>query len=193
MYGQSISQKTVRNITTKDTSGTLPIYLYAADSPTVQPLDFTVLSEAAAVPVPHREITETLYKVSQIVCVKADSNELSSVVHNTACRQENVSVGMKTMKAKVIIQDPLNPVLLRCVDVSNIVCALTWYKYREDILELEEGDLILLLDVLHDTNEVVTVAEAAETVEMTETATRGGGGGGAPWNYRFESDFFLLR
>ena len=42
--------------------------------------------------------------------------------------------------------------------------------YREDILELEEGDLILLLDVLHHTNEVVTVAEAAETVEMTETA-----------------------
>ena len=58
----------------------------------------------------------------------------------------------------------------RYVDVRNIVCALTCYNYREDILELEEGDLILLLDVLHHTNEVVTVAEAAKTVEMTETA-----------------------
>ena len=37
----------------------------------MQPLDFTVLSEAAATPVPHRETTETLYKLSQIVCVKA--------------------------------------------------------------------------------------------------------------------------
>ena len=45
--------KTVRNMTTKDNPGTLPINLYAADSPTVQPLDFTVLSEVAAVPVPH--------------------------------------------------------------------------------------------------------------------------------------------
>ena len=53
MYGQSVSQKKkVRNMTTKDTPGTLPIYLYAADSPIVQPLDFTVLSEAAAVRVP---------------------------------------------------------------------------------------------------------------------------------------------
>ena len=33
----------------------------------------------------------------------------------------------------------------RYVDVSNIVCALTCYNYREDILELEEGDLILLM------------------------------------------------
>ena len=54
-------------MTTKYNPGTLPINLYAADSLTVQPLDFTVLSEAAAVPVPH-------YKLSQIVCVKADSS-----------------------------------------------------------------------------------------------------------------------
>ena len=58
----------------------------------------------------------------------------------------------------------------RYVDVSNIVCALTCYNYHEDILELKEGDLILLLDVLHHTNEVVTVAEAAEAVKMKETA-----------------------
>ena len=46
----------------------------------------------------------------------------------------------------------------RYVGVRNVVCALTCYNYREDTLELEEGDLILLLDVLHHTNEVVTVA-----------------------------------
>ena len=67
MYGQIVPQKTVRNMTTKDNPGTLPINLFAADSPTVQPLDFTVLSEAAAVPVPHLENKETIYKLSQIV------------------------------------------------------------------------------------------------------------------------------
>ena len=51
-------------MTTKNNPGTLPINLYAADSPTVQPLDFTVLSEAAAVPVPHLENRETIYKLS---------------------------------------------------------------------------------------------------------------------------------
>ena len=59
----------------KGQSRNLPINLYAADSPTVQPLDFTVLRGAAAVPVPHRETTETFYKLRQIVCVKADSSD----------------------------------------------------------------------------------------------------------------------
>ena len=71
---------------------------------------------------------------------------------------------MKRVKAKVFIQDPFNPMLFtedaeRYVDVSNIVCALTCYNYRKDTLELED-DLIFLLDVLHHTDEVVTVAEA---------------------------------
>jgi len=85
MYGQSVPQKTVRNMTTKDNPGTL----YATDSPTVQPLDFTVLSEAAPVPVPHRETTETFYKQSQIVCVKADSSDTSQLFI-MACLQEIV-------------------------------------------------------------------------------------------------------
>ena len=37
MYGQRVPQKTLRNMTTKDNPGTLPINLYATDSPTVQP------------------------------------------------------------------------------------------------------------------------------------------------------------
>ena len=97
-------------MTTKNsgTPGTLPINLYTNDSPTVQPLDFTVLSEAAAVPVPYRETTETFYKQGQIVCVKADSSDTdSSVVHNgMSATEENVSVCMKRVKAKVFIQDP---------------------------------------------------------------------------------------
>ena len=118
MYARNVwsecppDQKTVRNMTTKNsgTPGTLPINLYANDSPTVQPLDFTVLSEAAAVPLPHRETTETFYKQSQIVCVKADSSDTRQLFI-MACLQENVSVGMKRVKAKVFIQDPFNPVL----------------------------------------------------------------------------------
>ena len=76
------------------------------------------------------------------------------------------------MEAKVFIQDPFNPVVftedsVRYVDVSNIVCALTCYDYREDLVELAEGDLILLLDALQDTNEVIRVAEAAEMTEKS--------------------------
>ena len=60
---------------------------------------------------------------------------------------------MKRVKAKVFIQDPFNPVLLtgdseKYVNVCNIVCVLTSYNYSEDILEFEEGDVILPPDVL---------------------------------------------
>ena len=78
--------------------------------------------------------------------------------------------------------------------VSNIVCALTCYNYCKDTLELEEDDLILLLDVLHHTNEVVTVAEAADSVEMTEMAVDEVQHERIPKRRKmwFESDFFLL-
>ena len=195
MFGQIVLQKTVQNMTSKDNPGTLPINLYTADSLTVQPLDFTVLSEAAAVPVPHRETTETFYKLRQIVCVKANSSDTRQLFI-MACLQENASVGMKRVKAKVFIQDPFNSVLFtedaeRYVGVRNVVCALTCYNYREDTLELKEGDLILL-DVLHHTNEVVTVAEAAESVEMTETAVDEEQHERIPRRRKrwFESDFF---
>ena len=116
-----------------------------------------------------------------------------------ACLQENVSVGMKSVKAKVFIQDPFNPMLFtedaeRYVDVSNIVCAQTCYNYRKDTLEVEEDDLILLLDVPHHTNEVVTVTEAAESVEMIETAVDEVKHERIPRRRKrwFKSDFFLL-
>ena len=104
--------------------------------------------------------------------------------------QGNVSVGMKRVKAKVFIQVPmlLKEDAERYVDVSNVVCALTCHNYCKDILELED-DLILLLDVLHHTNEVVTVAEA---VEMTETAVDEVQHERIPRRRKrwFESDFF---
>ena len=82
LYGQSVPQKTVRNMTTKDNPGTLPINLYVTDSPTVQPLDFKVLSEAAAVSVSHRETTETFYKQSQIVAEAAETVEMTETAAN---------------------------------------------------------------------------------------------------------------
>ena len=70
----------------------------------------------------------------------------------------------------------------------NKKCPILLYNYREDTLDLE-GDLILLLDVLHHTNEVVTIAES---VEMTETAIDEVQHERIPRrrNMRFESDFF---
>ena len=78
--------------------------------------------------------------------------------------------------------------------MSSIICTLTCYNYREDTLALEEDDLIFLFDVLHHTNEVVTVAEAAESFEMTETAVDEVQHERIPRcrKRRFESDFYTI-
>ena len=73
---------------------------------------------------PHRETTKTLYKLSQIVYVKDESSDPHQLFIK-ACLQENVPVGMNSVKAKVFIQDPFNPVLFtedaeRYVDARNI-------------------------------------------------------------------------
>ena len=59
---------------------------------------------------PHRETTETFYKLSQIVYVKADFCDTHQLFI-MACLQENVSVGMTRVNAKLFIQDPFNPML----------------------------------------------------------------------------------
>ena len=74
MYGQSVPQNSAKHDNKGQTRNSAH-KLYAADSLTVQPQDFIVLRGAAAVQVPHWETTETFYKLSQIVCVKADSSD----------------------------------------------------------------------------------------------------------------------
>ena len=81
-----------------------------------------------------------------------------------SCLQDNVSVGMKRVKLKCSFK------IHRSSAVHGRCREICCYNYHAHILDLEGDDLILLLDVLHYTNEVVTVAEAAETVEVTETA-----------------------
>ena len=196
MHGQSVPQKTVRNMTTKDNPGTLPINLYAVDSPPVEPLDFSALSQAPAVPTPQRDRPVTLYEQGQIVCVRGHSCALFVI----ASLQEDTLVGAKRVRAKVYNQDPFNAIIFtedteKYVQVNNIMCVISNYKSSNDILELEEGDLILLLDQLQNTNELVTVTEAAELSAETETTnelqseqartrrTRGR-------KRRFEEDFF---
>lgn len=73
VHGQSVPQKTVRNITTKDNPGTLPINLYVVGPPDMEPLDLTKLGDHHSVRhMPQKEETEFLYSSNQIICVKHD-------------------------------------------------------------------------------------------------------------------------
>ena len=53
-HGQSVAQKSVRNMSTKDNPGTLPMNHYLTEHPTSQPFDFGKVREVQG------ETTETL-------------------------------------------------------------------------------------------------------------------------------------
>ena len=78
-YGQSvrIPQKTVRNMSTKDNPGTLPINLYAHGEPTatpLPPLNFTNLTEDVARPVVHNHnLEDILYTAGEVVFLSSDA------------------------------------------------------------------------------------------------------------------------
>ena len=58
-YGQSVPKKTVRNMSTKDNPGTLPINLYAQVQPTITPLDFSKIAEDVLRMVPEQLLIMT--------------------------------------------------------------------------------------------------------------------------------------
>eukprot|EP00794_Sanderia_malayensis_P004545 gene4545-5143_t len=194
MYGQSVPQKTVRSMTTKDNPGTLPINLYAANSPPVEPFDFSVLSQAPAVGAPQTNSRpETLYEQGQFVCVRGNRNVLFVI----ASLQEDALVGEKRVRASVYSQDPFNPIIFtenaeKSVEVINILCVITNCHLKNGTLELEEGDLILLLEQLQTTNELITVTEAADlsaeeaNADSEQPRTRSSRGR----KRRFEEDFY---
>ena len=92
-------------------------------------------------------MTETIYKPSQIVCVKPGSSD--SHLFIIACLQEHVSAGMKRAKAKfkMLSIKCCLPKIQRDVSMSatRIVCTMTCYNYCDDVLELEESDLTYYL------------------------------------------------
>jgi len=76
-FGKPVRQLTVRNQSTKDNVGTLPLYAHTTPDPLPRPLDFSATNEITAT---HTEVTEMqrvsggacLFEASRAVVVKRD-------------------------------------------------------------------------------------------------------------------------
>ena len=84
-YGQSVLQKTVRNMSTKDNPGTLPINLYAQVQPAITPLDFSKIAEDGqdgARTTAHRDNShELLYTSGGVVFLVSDATSGRTLVY----------------------------------------------------------------------------------------------------------------
>lgn len=73
--GQSVPQKTVRNMSTKHNPSTLPINLYLTEQPTSEPFDFGKIGEVqgeAAVTAREGQGTDIVHLSGDIVYLVAD-------------------------------------------------------------------------------------------------------------------------
>ena len=175
LYGQSVPQKTVRNMSTKDNPGTLPINLYAAEPPKMQPIDLTELAHPKSTEKrsnSEEEIQEFVFFASQIVCIESDK-ECQFVI---ASLLENVTVIMKKVKVLVFSPDPFN--LLHYVEdiqesfeVRHILCILQSCKKIEDVLEIAEEEYLDLQEEVIKAVERVTSDEATEITNQTDATT----------------------
>ena len=108
-YGQSFPQNTVRNTSTKDNSGTLPINLYAQAQPASEPLEFSKITENGTQTDTHHANTHNLlHSTGDVVLRTSYANSGRMMIYQL---QENVSVSTKKARATIIEGDPFNPLI----------------------------------------------------------------------------------
>ena len=108
-YGQSVPQKTIRNMSAKDNPGTLPINLYAQVQLTSEPLDFSKIAENVVQAATHPDnLHDLLYTCGEVVYLGSDATSGRMVVY---VLQENISALTKKARATLFDGDPFNPLI----------------------------------------------------------------------------------
>ena len=145
-YGQSVPQKTVRNMSTKDNPGTLPINLYAQVQPTITPLDFSKIAEdgqdGARTTAHHDNSHELLYTSQDVVFIASDATSGRTVVYELG---ERLTASTKKAKARLFEGDPFNPSIFYSegvveINVKDIGGSLEETVRRDGNIKLTENE-----------------------------------------------------
>ena len=173
-HGQSVPQKTVRNMSTKDNPGTLPINLYLTEQPTSQPFDFSKIGEV------HGETVATARErggkegSSDLVPSSGDivylSSDASSGKMKLYVLQQDVTTATKKARAMCFDADVFNPLTFteeaeREISVKDICGSLKESFVNDKIIEMSENEFIYCQSQLISQVETVTIEEARECVE----------------------------
>lgn len=112
-HGQSVPQKTVRNMSTKDNPGTVPINLYLTEQPTSQPFDFGKIGEVQGETVVTARERGGKEGSSDLVQSSGDIVYLAS--NASSCKmklyvlQQDVTTATKKARAVCFDADVFNP------------------------------------------------------------------------------------
>ena len=170
-YGQSVPQKTVRNMSTKDNPGTLPINLYAHAQPTNEPLDFSKITENVAHTATHHANTnDLLYSTGDVVFLASDANSGRMMIYQL---QENVNASTKKARATIFEGDPFNPLIFTEegvveINAKEISGSLVETVAGDSNLELTENEFLIYQSRMIECVDAVTIEEAREIRERQD-------------------------
>ena len=168
-YGQSVPQKTVRNMTTKDNPGTLPVNLYVVD-PLVEPADFEQLASRNQRDTSNEKEQEFQFRQGQIVCMNVESS------FTFARLLESVPVTKKKAKAVVFTGNPFNQLMYheedeRCIPVNEIICQVEKSQRHLDTIEIDEDEFLIIQQEVIKQSDILTGNEVREAVGQDEATS----------------------
>lgn len=174
-HGQSVPQKTVRSMSTRDNPGTLPINLYACEPPRVKPVDLTQLMNEDALS-PAGMTDDVIYSRGQVVCINWKESPAHTGKLVLAKLLNDALVG-RQVKVTMYEQDAFYALQFveqedKTVLPENIVCVVESCQLAEDILTMEENEFALLQSKFVNTIDTLTAVETAHTDEPDTSVRR---------------------
>ena len=170
-FGQSVRQQSVRNMTTKDATGTLPLNCYETKMPDPKPLDFTRIDLEQQNQTDERNLPEVLFKTGSVVCVGKGYQPLElqpSPIYLAKLKDNLYETRNASAQATFFTQDPMLPfqfvedVVTGEIRCTGIVSVVSDYQEEDDIIVVEENLYYILLVASLDNGDTTTFTEAEE-------------------------------
>lgn len=162
--GKSVPQKTVRNLSTKDNPGTLPVNLYQGKKIAFKSIDLDKFHEAVNGHQKDKQITvklSALYEAHHVVCMKAKRLTICKLLESVML-SEGGTRSPKKVKVIHFKRDPFSSNTFyergeKAIHTKDIICRVEEISYSKDPSEVtieEEAYYNLLAHVLEHQDQV---------------------------------------
>ena len=167
-HGQSVPQKTVRNLSTKDNPGTLPVNLYQRKKIALKPIDLDNFHQATERhPKGNQANVQSLalYEAQNVVCMKAERLKMCRLLEGIML-SECGTRSPKKVKANNFKRDPFNSNTFyklggATIDTGDVICLVenVTYSRDESSLTIEEETYYSLLAHVLDQKDLASKDE----------------------------------
>ena len=179
-HGQSVPQKTVRNVSTKDNPGTLSVNLYLTEQSTSQTIDFCAIGQSNEGSATGKQ--NPIYRVHSRESIVYLASDASSNRLKLYVLQEDVTSATKKARAVCFDNDPFNRLIFtqdteKQMNAEDICGVVTETFLNNRRTEMTEQEFVVYQSTIMDYVDSVTIDEARkclgeDDMQSTNTSRR---------------------